>query len=171
MSNKVLEFTKDETLTQLQQQKEAEGELLEWFEERLPKWKLDPILFAREVCGWNPVGEQHQILMSLATNDKLIVKAGRAVGKSVLAAISALWFITVHYNSLVLMTSPNYQQLVDVMFGTVREVHRSSPLLMLMFESTATQFKHRELDATWKIVIKTAVKGEGMRGYNRKNKW
>ena len=164
------ELVLDLNLNEYQRRLEGEKQLIEWYSERLPKWKEDPVLFAREVCGWNPVGEQRDILYSIAKNDKVSVKAGRAVGKSVVASIAATWFITCHYDSLVLITSPNFQQLTDVIFGTIREIHRTAPLLNLMFESTATQFRHRLMPATWKMVIKTASKGEGIRGYNRANK-
>lgn len=157
-------------VTENERKKIAQEKFLSWYKERLPIWKKDPVIFSIEVCGIKPVGEQKEMLKKLAENDKLAVKAGRAVGKSVISGIAALWFITTNYNSLVLITSPNFQQLQDVIFGTIREVHRTSPLLKLMFKSTAQTFRHRELDATWQIVIKTATKGEGIRGYNRPNK-
>ena len=152
-------------------QKLADEVFLKWYKERLPLWKEDPILFSREVCLINPVGEQKTVLKALVDNDKLAVKAGRAVGKSVVAGISALWFITVNYNSLVLITATDFKQLKDVIFGTIKEIHRKSPLLKIMFDVTDETFRHKVLRSTWQIVIKTASTSEGMRGYNRPNKF
>lgn len=154
----------------LQEQRKTEKDFLDWYKERLPLWKEDPVLFAREVCSINPVGEQKDLLMSLAKKDKISVKAGRAVGKSVMAGVAATWFITCHYNSLVLITSPNFEQVKDVIFGTVKSIHRKSPLLKLMFDVTDTTFRHKVLRETWYIVLRTASKGESIRGYNRPNK-
>lgn len=122
------------------------------------------------MCGINPVGEQKELLRALVEDDKVVCKAGRAVGKSVISGIAALWFITTNYNSLVLITSPNFDQVIQIIFGTIKEVHRKSPLLKMMFDVTDTTFRHKVLRATWYITLKTAAKGEGIRGYNRPNK-
>lgn len=157
-------------LTQAQQKELAKKEFYKWYERKLVEWRKDPILFAREVCNFNPVGEQKDLLNSLRDNRKTAVSAGRAVGKSEIGSIAALWYIVCYPHSTVLITSPNFQQLQDVIFGAVRRRWKDSKLLTLIFDCTLTQFRHRFYDSDWKMVIKTASKGEDIRGYNSENK-
>jgi len=152
--------------------KDAINEFSKIIKDKIPIWRENPVLFAKEVCGFVPADEvQHEFLMSLVTNDKILVAAGRNLGKSVLAALASLWFVTCFYNPIVLVTSPNFQQLMDVLFAEITTFHKKSPLLRIMFDTTKRTFRHKEYSQSWQIVLKTAQKGGGMRGYNRPNKF
>lgn len=60
-----------------------------FFRERIPAYKKNPVLFAREVLLFNPDEWQKEVLMDLARKPKVAVKSGQGVGKTGLEAASA----------------------------------------------------------------------------------
>ena len=62
-----------------------------FFRERIPAYKKNPVLFAREVLLFNPDEWQKEVLMDLARKPKVAVKSGQGVGKTGLEAVALLW--------------------------------------------------------------------------------
>ena len=65
-----------------------------FFAERLPVYQKDPILFAKEVCSFEPDKWQKDVLLDLASNPKVSVRSGHGVGKTSVESIALLWFLS-----------------------------------------------------------------------------
>lgn len=68
------------------------NERLRLFSQRVPKYRKDPVLFAKEVLKFTPESYQRDLLMDLAGNPKVSIKSGHGVGKTASEAVAALWF-------------------------------------------------------------------------------
>ena len=65
----------------------------QFFQKRIPIYRGDPIVFAKEVLKFKPDGWQAEALSELATNPKVAIKSGQGVGKTGMEAVALLWFI------------------------------------------------------------------------------
>lgn len=88
-----------------------------------PKWREDPVAFAREVLGAEPWSRQSEVLQALvAPRARVAVKSGHKVGKSNLAAIAALWFYASFEDARVCMTSTTARQVDAILYREVRKL-------------------------------------------------
>lgn len=77
-------------------------------------WKLDPVLWIREVIGVEPTEQQIAILNAIALpGAKIAVKSGTGTGKTSLSAWVITWFLVFHTDCKSLCTSPSSSQLFD----------------------------------------------------------
>ena len=65
-----------------------------FFKERIPRYRRDPVLFAKEVLLFEPDDWQKEALTDLAQNSKVAIKSGQGVGKTSMEAVALLWFIS-----------------------------------------------------------------------------
>lgn len=82
----------------------------------------DPVLFAREVLGIEPWDRQAEILSSVAKSNRVTVRSGHGVGKTLAAAAAAIWFYAAHDPVLVVTTAPTDRQVKEVLWGEIRRL-------------------------------------------------
>lgn len=119
-----------------------------FFRERIPIYRKDPVLFAREVVRFEPDEWQRKSLMDLAENPKVTIKSGQGVGKTGLEAVALLWFLTCFPCPRVVATAPTKQQLHDVLWSEVAKWQERSPLLKEILKWTKTYiyiFRHHSI--------------------------
>lgn len=119
-----------------------------FFRERIPIYRKDPVLFAREVVRFEPDEWQRKSLMDLAENPKVTIKSGQGVGKTGLEAVALLWFLTCFLCPRVVATAPTKQQLHDVLWSEVAKWQERSPLLKEILKWTKTYiyiFRHHSI--------------------------
>jgi len=95
---------------------------------RLKKWRLDPVLYCRERLGLDLTlfDKQVQIVESVRDNRKTHVRSGHKVGKTVVAAGLALWFLDCFRPSRVITTSATWLDVQAKLWGAIRQLYRSN---------------------------------------------
>ena len=131
-----------------------------FFSERVPAYRKDPVLFAREVLLFEPDKWQREALMDLAENPKVAIKSGQGVGKSGMEAVALLWFLTCFPYPRVVATAPTKQQLHDVLWSEVSKWQERSPLLREVLKWTKTYIYMKGHEKRWFATARTATKPE-----------
>ena len=85
----------------------------EFFNNRVPSYQKDPVLFAREVTKFNPDDWQVNVMRDVACSPRVSVRSGHGVGKTALEANIVLWFLSCFKFPKVICTAPTLQQLHD----------------------------------------------------------
>ncbi len=140
-----------------------------FFEQRVPMYRKDPVLYAREVLRFEPDGWQQEALMDLADNPKVSIKSGQGVGKTGMEAAALLWFLTCFPYPRVVATAPTRQQLHDVLWAEIDKWMSRSPLLNEILKWTKTYVYMKGNEKRWFAVARTATKPENMQGFHEDN--
>ncbi|MDE7298154.1 MAG: DEAD/DEAH box helicase family protein, partial [Lachnospiraceae bacterium] len=140
-----------------------------FFQERIPVYRKNPVVFAREVLLFEPDGWQRVALMDLAGNPKVAIKSGQGVGKTGLEAVAMLWFLCCHPYPRVVATAPTKQQLHDVLWSEVAKWQERSPLLKHILKWTKTYIYMIGYEKRWFATARTATKPENMQGFHEDN--
>lgn len=82
----------------------------------------DPVIFAREQLGVAPWSKQEEVLRAAALNSRVAVRSGHKIGKSLLAAILALWWYATKPRARVILTSSSYRQVKEVLWLELKRV-------------------------------------------------
>lgn len=140
-----------------------------FFKQRVPMYRKDPVLYAREVLRFEPDGWQQEALMDLADNPKVSIKSGQGVGKTGMEAVALLWFLTCFPYPRVVATAPTRQQLHDVLWAEIDKWMSRSPLLNEILKWTKTYVYMKGNEKRWFAVARTATKPENMQGFHEDN--
>lgn len=140
-----------------------------FFSKRIPQYRVDPVLFAREVLLFEPDPWQQEALMDLSGNPKASIKSGQGVGKTGLEAVALLWFLTCFPFPRIVATAPTKQQLHDVLWSETSKWMGNSPLLNEILRWTKTYIYMRGNEKRWFAVARTATKPENMQGFHEDN--
>lgn len=140
-----------------------------FFKTRIPLYRKNPVLFAREVLKFEPDKWQQEALMDLADNPKVSIKSGQGVGKTGLEAVVLLWFLTCFPYPRVVATAPTKQQLHDVLWSEIDKWMSRSSLLKELLKWTKTYVYMVGNEKRWFAVARTATKPENMQGFHEDN--
>lgn len=140
-----------------------------FFRERVPEYRKNPVLFAKEVLRFEPDGWQEAALMDLAENPKVAIKSGQGVGKTSMEAVALLWFICCFAYPRIVATAPTKQQLHDVLWSEISKWMGRSPLLTEILKWTKTYIYMVGNEKRWFAVARTATKPENMQGFHEDN--
>ena len=141
----------------------------EFFKKRIPVYRKNPVLYAREVLLFEPDEWQQDALMDLAATPKVSIKSGQGVGKTGIEAVALLWFLTCFPYPRVVATAPTKQQLHDVLWSEVSKWQERSPLLQEILKWTKTYIYMKGHEKRWFAVARTATKPENMQGFHEDN--
>lgn len=139
------------------------------FRKRLPKYRKDPIMFAKEVLKFTPEPYQKEMLMDLADFPKVSVKSGQGIGKTASEAVAALWFLSCFPFARVVATAPTAQQLNDVLWAELNKWISRSDILKTILHWTKTYVYVDGYERRWFAVAKTASQPENMQGFHEDN--
>ena len=92
---------------------EGAAEIIEWA-------KAHPAEWAQQTFGIDPWSKQRAIWESVRDHRITAVKSNHAIGKSLSAAVAALWFTTCYPRSIVLTTATSARQVFGILW---REIH------------------------------------------------
>jgi hypothetical protein len=140
-----------------------------FFRQRVPQYRKDPVLFAREALHFEPDTWQKEALADLAQCPKVAVKSGQGVGKTGMEAVALLWFLSCFSYPRVVATAPTKQQLHDVLWSEVNKWMERSPLLKSILKWTKTYIYVKGYEKRWFAVARTATKPENMQGFHEDN--
>lgn len=141
----------------------------EFFKNRIPRYRKDPVLFAREVLRFEPDDWQKDALMDLAENPRVAIKSGQGVGKTGMEAVALLWFLSCFPYPRVVATAPAKQQLHDTLWSEIAKWQERSPLLKAILKWTKTYVYMKGYEKRWFAVARTATKPENMQGFHEDN--
>ncbi len=139
------------------------------FQERMPRYRNDPILFAEEVVHFTPDDWQQKALIDVKESPKVAIKSGQGVGKTGIEAIALLWFLCCFPYPRVVATAPTKQQLNDILWSEVSKWQSRSPLLSEILKWTKTYIYMKGNEKRWFAVARTATKPENMQGFHEDN--
>lgn len=140
-----------------------------FFQKKIPQYRKNPVLFAREVLQFEPDDWQKKALMDLAENPKVAIKSGQGVGKTSLEAVALLWFLCCYPYPRIVATAPTKQQLHDVLWSEISKWMSRSPLLSAILKWTKTYIYMVGNEKRWFAVARTATKPENMQGFHEDN--
>lgn len=141
----------------------------EYLDKNLPVWRKEPLVFFRQVLGFEPDDWQAAAAMDLSVQSRVAIKSGQGVGKTAFEAAAFLWFLTCFYNARIICTAPTRQQLHDVLWSEVAKWMNDSPLLSLLLKWTKTYVYVKGYEKRWFAVARTATKPENMQGFHEDN--
>ena len=141
----------------------------EFLDESIPLWRNDPVMFFREVLGFEPDEWQAEAARDLAANPKVSIKSGQGVGKTGLEAAVFLWFITCFPYPRIVATAPTKQQLHNVLWSEISKWMSKSELLSMLLKWTKTYVYMVGNEKRWFGVARTATKPENMQGFHEDN--
>lgn len=140
-----------------------------FFQRKIPEYRKDPVLFAREVLKFEPDEWQSGALIDLAENPKVSIKSGQGVGKTGIEAVALLWFLCCFPFPRIVATAPTKQQLHDVLWSEVSKWMSRSILLSQILKWTKTYIYMVGNEKRWFAVARTATKPENMQGFHEDN--
>ncbi len=141
----------------------------QFFKERIPLYRKNPVLFAREALRFEPDEWQRDALLDLADNPKVAVKSGQGVGKTGMEAAALLWFLACFPYPRIVATAPTKQQLHDVLWSEAAKWQEQSPLLKHILKWTKTYIYMIGYEKRWFATARTATKPENMQGFHEDN--
>src|SRR5262245_54720524 len=90
----------------------------------------DPVRFCRGLLCQDLWALQEDILRAVATLPRVAVKACHASGKTFVAAVAVLWFVTRYRDGIVVTTAPTWTQVEKLLWG---EIHRAAQSSRIAF--------------------------------------
>lgn len=141
----------------------------QFFRKRLPEYRKNPVLFAKEILQFEPDEWQIKGMIDLAENSKVAIKSGQGVGKTGMEAVMLLWFLTCFPYPRIVATAPTRQQLNDVLWSEVSKWQLRSPILSRILKWTKTYIYMVGNEKRWFAVARTATKPENMQGFHEDN--
>lgn len=94
---------------------------------RFDRYRDDPVGFARDVLGIaNIWSRQAEIIDAVAHHRHVYVRSGQKIGKSLAAAIVALWWIATRSAGSVVMTSGNSAQVKSILWRELKKLYRAA---------------------------------------------
>lgn len=135
-----------------------------------PRWRDDPVGFARDVLGIELWRAQVEILEAIRDHRNVTVRSGHKCGKSTALAVAALWFYCSFERARVLLTAVKASQIDEVIWKEVRRLYREAkrriPIGGEMFVLARTGLRDDDERQIWGI---TARDGEGLAGISGPN--
>jgi hypothetical protein len=99
----------------------------------------DPVRFARGLLRTDVRDLQESILRSVEANPRTAVKACHASGKTFVAALAVLWWVTRFRDGIVVTTAPTWTQVEKLLWG---EIHKAMQRSRIRYpEATKTELK------------------------------
>jgi phage terminase large subunit len=100
----------------------------EFARQRMPQWRLDPVLWAQERLGVSVTDDQAAVMRDVAEHALTSWRAGQKVGKSDAIAILALWWVDTRPTAIVILTSGNQAQVKHVLWRALRRLHKAAKI-------------------------------------------
>lgn len=87
------------------------------------QYRDDPVGFMRDVLGVRLWSRQAEIAVAIAAGSQVAAKTGHKIGKSLLAAGLALWWVCTRSSGMVVVTAPAAHQVKNIVWKELRRLH------------------------------------------------
>jgi hypothetical protein len=94
----------------------------------LAKVLSHPVSFAEKILNLTLSPEQKEILQAILQNYRVAVKSCHSAGKTMLAAIITLWWITYHKNGIAISTAPTWIQVEEILWQQIHALIAESKI-------------------------------------------
>lgn len=136
-----------------------------------PRWRDDPVGFAREVLGTELWEKQRELVESIRDNRNTTCRSGHKCGKTTALAVAALWFFASFEDARVLMTAVKAAQVDEAMWREVRRLYRRAKrrgydLGGVLGEKASYGLRADDGRQIWGVVARD---GEGLAGLSGPN--
>lgn len=136
-----------------------------------PRWRKDPVGFAREVLGTVLWTKQRELVESIRDHRNTTCRSGHKCGKTTALAVAALWFYASFEDARVLMTAVKASQVDEAMWREVRRLYkrakkRGYDLGGVLGEKANYGLRADDGRQIWGM---TARDGEGLAGFSGPN--
>ena len=125
-------------------------------------WRRHPEFFARAVLGASLWSKQVEVLTALRDHRRVAVRSGHGIGKSYVAAVAALWWLTSHPQSRVITTAPTWTQVRDLLWREIRMLHAGARMPI----GGDMQQTRLELDDKWFATGASTDRPESFQGHH-----
>lgn len=149
--------------------KNSNAQRLALFRKRIPLYKKDIALFAREQLKFEPDDWQEALFRDVVTDNRITVKSGQGVGKTGCESVIAIWFLSCFPYAKVVATAPTRKQLHDVLWAEIDKWRSKSPVLSEVLKWTKTYIYMVGYEKRWFATARTATKPENMQGFHEDN--
>ena len=134
------------------------------------EWKTYPETFLKEAFGFVPwecpdADDQMDILYAIKDFDRVSVKSGNGLGKTMLAAGIALEWVYTNYPAVVITTAPTNRQVEKLLWGHMRSFYKNS-LIPLGGEILSTELR---LEEGWYALGFSTDEKEKFQGFHSPN--
>lgn len=148
-----------------------EAKMVRLFRAKQRAYRQNPVLFARDIIGYEPDQWQADTLCDLADPmcRRVSVRSGQGVGKTATEAVALMWFLSCFPYARVVATAPTSRQLNDVLWSEVAKWQGKSPLLSAILKWTKTYVYMVGMEKLWFATARTATKPENMQGFHEEN--
>lgn len=92
----------------------------------LQRAQRDPVWWVRHILGADPWAKQVTILESVRDHQRTAVRSGHGLGKTAVAAMTALWWLFSHPDSIVITTAPTWPQVENLLWREIRQLHTNA---------------------------------------------
>jgi len=96
----------------------------------------DPVKFCRGLLRQDLWPLQESILRSVANRPRVAVKACHASGKTFMAAVAVLWFVSRYRDGIVVTTAPTWTQVEKLLWGEIHRAVQSSRIAFPQLSKT-----------------------------------
>jgi phage terminase large subunit len=110
---------------------------------RVAEMVEDPVRFAKSLLGLDLWSKQQEILQSVAARPRTAVKACHASGKTFLAAVAVVWFITRYREAIAVTTAPTWMQIERVLWREIHSIASRSKIAYPKPTTTSLQLGNR----------------------------
>lgn len=128
-------------------------------QQRIKRWREDPVLFVREVFKVEPDAWQLDVLRAFYTNQRLAMKACKGPGKTAVLAWLAWNFLATRPHPKVIATSITGDNLADGLWSEMAKWRNASPFLKQAFTWMKTSIVANDHPETWFMVARSWPKG------------
>jgi len=97
-----------------------------WKSELILRGRQDPAWWIESVLGDSLWNRQKDICQSVVEHERTAVVASFGVGKTMLAARLAIWFLCCFKPSKVVTTAPTLRQVKDLLWSELRNAHKKA---------------------------------------------
>lgn len=126
---------------------------------RFVKYAKDPVGFVSNVLGVELTPDQQKVLVAMVTHNRVAVRSGHGVGKSVVAACAVLWWLYCKQGNVV-STAPTWEHIADVLW---KEINLRFTNARVPLPGTCTQTELRVTN-DWNAVGLSTNKSSAFQG-------
>jgi phage terminase large subunit len=95
-------------------------------DDRVRRYRDDPVMFAREILGMDLTARQREIISAVRRGQRVSVASGHKVGKSTSLAVLALWFFCSFPGARVVITATTDRQVNGIIWKEVKRLVRQA---------------------------------------------
>lgn len=88
---------------------------------------MEPVEFGADVLGVSLWQKQREVLDAVGRHNRVTVRSGHGVGKTLTAAVAACWFLAEHNPALVVTTAPTFRQVKEILWAELRRLWLTTP--------------------------------------------